>query len=415
MMSVTQPRRLADMTGLTRLSETTTCQDPQAAYQRLRAAWGQVAPVELEPGIPAWLVMGHQEICEVVRSERLFSRNPHNWRLLADGVVPADSGLGPMMFPRDNAYFADGEKHRRLRSPLDTGLAALDKRRMSRMIRATCEELIDQFAGLGKADLVAEYAAVVPMQAVIGFFGIEPDQARELRKNLIALFGSGEDSQAGYLTIQQILTDTIQAHRAAPGDDLTTAFLADSHLDSDDEIMQSMLLMIAAGQETTQTWIAQTLRLMLTDPRFAGQVRGGRLGVDDALDEVLWRDPPMANMPARYALNDTELGGQAIQRGDALILGFAAANNDARVHTDDPWLEIGNRAHLAWSAGPHSCPAQRAGRLIARTAVDRALHRLPEVRLAIPAGEIDPLPSPWTRCPAQLPVHFTPERPVNRS
>lgn len=412
-MSVTHPRRLADMTGLTPLSATTTCQDPQAVYQRLRAEWGQVAPVELEPGIPAWLVMGHQEICELVRNERLFSRNPHNWRLLADGVVPPDSGLGPMMFPRDNAYFADGEKHRRLRAPLDTGLAALGRQRMSSMIRATCEQLIDRFAERGQADLVTDYAAVVPMQAVIGFFGIEPGQAIQLRENLIALFGSGVDSQAGYLTIQRILSDTIQDHRAAPRADLTTAFLDDPHLAGDDEIMQSMLLMIAAGHETTQSWIATTLRTMLVDPRFAGQMRGGRLGIDDALDDVLWRDPPMSNMPARYALADTELGGQAITRGDALILGLAAANNDARVHTDDPWLEVGNRSHLAWSAGPHACPAQRAGRLIARTAVDRALHRLQDVRLSVPAGDIAPLPSPWTRCPARLPVRFTPERAVS--
>src|SRR6202034_1410912 len=99
------------------------------------------------------------------------------------------------------------------------------------------------------------------------------------------------------------------------------------------EILQSMVLMISAGFETTMSWIAQALRIMLTDPRFAGRVRGGRLGVDDALDEVLWRDPPMANMPARYALSDTELGGQHIAKGDPLILGLAAAHADPRVHS----------------------------------------------------------------------------------
>jgi cytochrome P450 len=176
-----------------------------------------------------------------------------------------------------------------------------------------------------------------------------------------------------------------------------------------------MVLMISAGYETTTTWIAQTLRLMLADARFAGRLRGGRLGLDDALDEVLWRDPPMSNMPARYALVDCELAGQPIQRGDALILGMAAANADPRVHTDDPWLEIGNRSHLAWSAGPHACPAQRAGRMITRIAVDTALHRLHDVTLAIPADEVMLLPSPWTRCPASLPVRFTPPGPPPRS
>jgi len=155
-------------------------------------------------------------------------------------------------------------------------------------------------------------------------------------------------------------------------------------------------------------WIAQTLRLMLTDARFAGRVRGGRLGVDDALDEVLWRDPPQANLPARFALRDVELAGQPVAAGDALILGLAAANADPRVHSSDLWNEIGNRSHLSWSAGPHGCPAHVPARIIAKSAVESALHLLPDIHLTVPAEEIVLIPSPWNRCPASLPVAFTP-------
>jgi cytochrome P450 len=396
------------MTGLTPLTTTTTTTDPGAAYRDLQERWGVVAPVELEPGIHAWLVMGHHEICQVVRNEQLFSRDPNNWRLFADGVVAPDSGLGPMMFPRDNAYYSDGEKHRRLRGPLDDGLASLDEHRMARFIRALCSDLIHDFEHTGRADLVADYAAVVPMLTVTGFFGIGRDQSQELRAALIAIFSSAEGSQAEAYNLERIMSEVMAARRNRPTDDLTTAFLRHPNLRNDFEIQQAIVLMITAGYETTITWIAQTLRLMLTDPRFAGRMRGGRLGIDDALDEVLWRDPPMSNLPARYALVDCELGGAHIQRGDALVMGFAAANNDPRVHTDDQWLEVGNRSHLAWSAGPHACPAQRPGRMIARIAVDTALHRLHDVSLAIPADEVSLLPSPWMRCPASLPVRFTP-------
>jgi cytochrome P450 len=108
-------------------------------------------------------------------------------------------------------------------------------------------------------------------------------------------------------------------------------------------------------------------------------------------------------------LHDTELGGQTIRRGDALILGLAAANADPRIHTGGgAFTEVGNRAHVSWSAGPHSCPARLPARLIVRTAVETALHRLPAVRLAIPAEEVAPVDSAWTRGPASLPVRFTP-------
>jgi cytochrome P450 len=249
------------------------------------------------------------------------------------------------------------------------------------------------------------------MFVVAGMFGLDVALGHELRMCLLAMFGSGADSQAGNKRLEEILTDAVRARYTAPADDLTSAFVSHPNLHGHFEIMQSMAGMISLGYGTTTSWIAQALRLMLTDPRFAGRLRGGRLGVDDALDEVLWRDPPMANMPARFAMRDTELAGQPIQRGDALVLALAAANADPRVHVDDMWIEHGNRSHLAWSTGPHACPAHIPARIIARAAVETALHMLPDIRLAVPAGDIRLIPSPWTRCPASLPVTFTTTAP----
>jgi cytochrome P450 len=406
---------LSDAEGLTPLSETTTCADPQAAYRKLQEEWGLIAPVQLEPGVNAWLVMGYEEICHVVRHERAFSRDPHNWRALSDGIIAPDSGLGPMMFPRDNAYFKDGDTHRRLRAPLDEAVSGLHQRRVGRQVKKICANLISGLASDGRADLVADYAAVIPMLAVADMFGLDITLGHELRMCLLAMFGSGADSQAGNKRFEEILTDVMRARQTAPVDDLTSVFVRHPNLHGRYEIMQSMVLMISVGYETTTSWIAQALRLMLTDRRFVGRLRGGRLGVDDALDEVLWRDPPMANLPARFALRDTELAGRPIQRGDALILALAAANADPRVHAGDMWIEHGNRSHLAWSTGPHACPAYIPARIIARAAVETALHMLPDIRLAVPAGDISLIPSPWTRCPASLPVTFTTTGPGTES
>jgi cytochrome P450 len=313
-----------------------------------------------------------------------------------------------MMFWRANVIGADGEEHRRLRRPLDDGVSAIDQRRMRRSVQAMCADLIAGFADRGSADLVAEYAQSVPLLSIAALFGLDMDERYELLAGLAALFGSADDSQVGNRRFEEILADVMNARRSAPSDDLTSGFLAHPGLRDDSEVLQSMVVMISAGQETTTIWIARTLELMLTDPRFAGRMRGGRLGIDDALDEVLWRHPPMTHMPARYALRDTELGGRLIRKGDALILGLAAANGDPRIHDGDPSAEQGNRSHLAWSAGPHACPARIPARLITRTAVETALHHLPGIHLEVPADEIALRPSPWTRCPVSLPVTFTP-------
>jgi len=387
------------------LTAITQSRDPHALYERLRREHGAVAPVELEPGVPAWLVMGYDELRTITEREPLYSRDARNWRDLNEGVVSPDSGLLPMMAYRPNVIGADQHEHRRLRKPLDDGVARINKRALRRRVQQLCTELIDEFAQRGTADLVADYAAYVPMLAIAGLFGLDTDQGHELRRALIALFGSQENSQAGNRDFEQILLDTLRARRERPADDLTTAFLEHPNLREEDEVLQSMVVMISAGNETTTCWIAHTLYRMITDPSFDARLRGGDLGVDDALDQVLWREPPMTHMPARYALRDTELGGQRIRQGDVLILGLAAAHSDPSLTPIDQ-LPPGSRGHLAYSAGPHMCPAQVPARVITHTAVNTALHLLPGLRLTIPPEEVTWFPSPWTRCPTTLPVTF---------
>jgi cytochrome P450 len=350
-------------------------------------------------------------VLTVSRQERLFSCDPHHWRAWQDKEVAPDSGLGPLMFPRESAHFVDTSEHRRLRAPLDEGIARIDQRRLRRRVETMSAEIIATFAEEGTADLLINYSALISMLAVADLFGLDVARGRDLRDVVIALVAADSVAQAAYEQFEEILAAALRSRRNAPPDDLTASFLSHPNLHNEQEVLQAMVVMIFASYGATTTWIAQTLALMITDPRFAGRLRGGRMGVDDALDEVLWRDPPMANMPARYALTDTELAGAQIRRGDALILGLGAANNDPQVHTGDPAIELGNRAHLAWGTGPHACPAQVPARLITRTAVHTALNLLPDLRLALPAGEVPMHPSPWARCPATLPVHFAPGSP----
>lgn len=399
--------RLSDMRGLTPIAQTNMDIDPQAVYRRLRAEWGEVAPVELEPGINAWLVMGHEELTHVVRQERLFAKSSLHWRDYIEGRVAPDSPLGPFMFPRPNAWMADGDEHRRVRAPLDDAVNSLRLRQVNRQVNEVCSALIAGFADRGHADLLSEYALMIPTVVIGRMLGLDLDTARAMHQAQMELFASNETSGSGNQRFEEILLNLVQARKAEPADDMTTVIVQHPNLHTDEERVHEMVVLIAAAAECTMAWIGQTLQLMLTDPRFGGRMRGGRLGIDDALDEVLWRDPPIANLPARFALRDTELGGQQIRQGDALILGFAAANADPRVHSDDEWSEVGNRAHLAWSAGPHVCPAHVPGRLIVRTAVEAALHQLPDLRLTVPLADLGRLESPWTRCPATLPVTFT--------
>ncbi|MFD2420947.1 cytochrome P450 [Amycolatopsis pigmentata] len=399
-------RSLGEMTDLVPLTELNVSADPHAAYTRLREQWGHVAPVELEPGVPAWLVLGYHELVQVSRNDRAFSKNPHNWGLV-EVLQNPESTLAGVMAPREHAYHADGDKHRRLRAPLDDGLESLGEHRISRATRAICHELIAKFADRGEADLLAEYALHVPMLAVADWFGIGMDDGQRLMPAILQAFSAGPESPAAFDFIITFLTEHMNSRRENPTDDLTTAFLRHPNHHDDGEVMIAILLALVAGYHASVTWIAQVLRVMLSDSRFGNRVRGGRLGLDDALDEVLWLIPPFANTPGFFALTDIEIGGRLIRKGDAVVLSHVAANIDPRVHSDDPWLAIGNRAHLSWGTGPHSCPAGPQSRIITRVAVDTVLTRLHDLRLAVPADELIAMPSLWAMCPAGLPVRFT--------
>lgn len=247
--------------------------DPRAVYRELREQWGNVAEVELEPGVRAWLVMGYRELLTITRQEQIFSRDARNWRDLNEGVVSPHSGLIPMMGWRANVIGADGPEHRRLRKPLDDGIARMDQRRVRREVEALCTELIAAFSERGSADLVNEYATIVPMLSLASLFGLDSTEGRELLDALIALFGSADDSQAGNRDFEQILLDTVRERRRNPTDDMTTVFIDHPNLHNEAERLQSIVVMISAGNETVTAWISHTLRLMLTDPRFAAPAR----------------------------------------------------------------------------------------------------------------------------------------------
>ncbi|MER8070922.1 cytochrome P450, partial [Streptomyces sp. NPDC094034] len=289
-------------TELLPLSTATGADRPREVYRRLRERYGNVVRVELEPGVPAWLVMGYRELLTITRQEQVFSRDARNWRDLNKGVVSPRSALLPMMARRANVIGADGREHRRLRQPLDDAVARIDQRRARRQVETLCTELIAEFSRQGRADLVSAYAAIVPTLSIASLFGLEGTEGQELLRAHLALSRGADDSQDGDRDFEEILVDALRARRESPADDLTTALLNHPKLESESERLQSMVVMISAGNETVTAWISGALRLMLTDPRFAARMHGGRLGVDDALDEALWRDPPMNNMPARYAL-----------------------------------------------------------------------------------------------------------------
>ncbi|MFD5082906.1 cytochrome P450 [Kitasatospora sp. NPDC058201] len=402
---------------LTPLYGTAVADDPHGLYARLRAQYGPVAPIELEPGVEAWLVVGYPELLELTRNEALFSKDSRRWRVPAEGRLAPDSRLQPMTAWRPTLLNLDGAEHQRLRAAVADTLAQIDHRQLRETTETAADALIDSWGPDGTADLVAQYARRLPLLVFTQLLGLAAETGQHLIQLISHIADSGAESVRANAEFQAILVDLVRLRRTTPSADLTSWLLAHPAGLTDEEAVHHLVVMMVAGNETTICWTGNTLRLLLTDRRFRATLTGGRLTVADALEEVLWRDPPTQNFPGRWATGDTVLGGQYISRGDMLVLGLAAANADpAAQGTGTPGHGAlgGNRAHLAWGAGKHVCPAQQPARIIVETAVETLLHRLPDLQLAVPPSELAWRPSPWSRALVSLPVlysAFTPPRP----
>ncbi|WP_455356567.1 cytochrome P450 [Streptomyces sp. SYSU K217416] len=382
--------------------------DPMGLYEKLRAEHGPVAPVLVHGDLPAWLVLGHRENLDVARTAARFSRDPRRWRDMQEGRVPADHPLTPMTAWQPVCHFVDGAEHERLRGAVTESLERFDRRGVRRYVKRFADQLIDGFAASGKADLVREFAEPLPMLVMTLLVGA-PDSygprlveaARDMIKGTETALASNE-----YVTVA--LRELVARKRGVPGRDFTSWLLEHSASLTDDELVEHLRLVLIAAFETTANLITNTLRLVLTDPRFRASLSGGHMTLPDALEQVLWDEPPLTTVLGRWATGDTVLGGRQIKAGDMLLLGLAAGNVDPEIRPDLSVPVHGNRSHLSFSGGPHECPGQDIGRAIADTGIDALLMRIPDLELAVPESELHWNSSLMSRHLQALPVTFTP-------
>ncbi|MCT4357053.1 cytochrome P450 [Streptomyces sp. Je 1-79] len=401
--------------GVTRLHGAAAETDPMGLYEKLRAEHGPVAPVLLEGDVRAWLVLGYLENRDVATRSTQFSRDPRTWHGWRSGEIdPETSPLVPMIGWRPDCVCADGEEHQRLRGAVTAGLDQFDQRGIRRHITRFAHQLIDEFSESGRTELVGEFAEPLPMLVLTHLLGMPDEDAPKLVQAARDLFKATETSLASNAYVLETLKELVAAKRVLPGPDIASVLMAHPAGLTDEEVQHHLRLILLAGYETTANLMANVLRMSVTDPRFRGSLAGGQMTLPEAVEQVLWDEPPLMVCPGRWATGDTTLGGQEIKAGDMLLLGLAAGNVDQSVRQDPSTRVHHNRAHLSFSAGAHECPGQDIGRVIADTGIDILLTRLPDISLAVPESELTWRSSTWARHLTALPVKFAPRAPEGR-
>ncbi|WP_069160277.1 cytochrome P450 [Nocardia altamirensis] len=377
--------------------------DPHGAYQEMRAAHGSLVPVELAPDVPATLVIGYGTALRIFNDPDHFPADPRAWQR----NVAADCPVLPMMQWRPNALRSAGAEHARYRQTTTAGLDKVDQYGLHDTVARTALPLINAFCADGAADLVRQYAFPLAFAVLNAMLGCPAEIAEHAATGMAAIF-EGVDAERGNIMLVGALQELIQLKRIQPGDDVTTRMLQHPAELSDIEMVHQLATLYGAGIEPQQNLIVNTLLLILTDERFGGSVLGGSLSTRDALDEVLFNDPPMANFCISFPRQPVLIDDVWLPADQPVVISMAACNTDPDITAAQQYS--GNRSHLAWGAGPHVCPASSMAYLIAQDAIDQLLDALPEIRLAVAPGELTWRPGPFHRAVTALPVVF-PESP----
>ncbi|WP_030183606.1 cytochrome P450 [Streptomyces violaceorubidus] len=380
--------------------------DPQAYYEYLRH-YGAAAPVELAPGVEATLVTDYAAALQLLQDSGTFRKDARRWRAFNEGKVGPDSPVAPLLAYRPNCMFADGADHLRLRQAVTDSMARVDTRRLSRSTEQISGYLISQFGSRGSADLLGDYAKQLPLFVFNELFGCPADIGDRVMFGISGMF-DGVNAERAAAVLFEAVGELVRLKRRKPGEDVTSWLMQHEARLDDEEMVHQLALLLGAGAEPLRNLIGNTLHRLLTHERYA---REGGL-IDEALDDTLWENSPMANFAPHYPAVDTELAGQQMQAGDLVLVSFAAANTGPALKAS---RQAGsNRAHLAWSAGPHACPSKDPARHITVAAIEHLLNELPDVELAVPEDSLTWRPGPFNRALATLPARFTPVRPGRR-
>lgn len=380
---------------------------------------GPAVPVELPGGVIAWSLNGHDVIKKVLGDPRVTKSARNHWPAFRNGEIRPDWELISWV-AMDNMVTAYGKDHVRLRKL--TGKAFSPRR--TEAFRPRVEELTDELLdGLAQAapgevvDLRERFAYPLPARLVADLIGMPEEARAKTAKVIDAMVDTTitpEQAQAVLAGWRGAMADLIADKRREPGEDITSDLVAARDEDgsrlTEEELTDTIFAILGAGSETTINFFDNAITALLSDPAQLELVRSGQATWDDVIDETLRVESPLAHLPLRYAVEDIELDGVTIPKGDPILVNYSAVGRDPRLHPDDPGsfdLTRADKEHLSFGFGPHYCLGVGVARLVARTGLSRLFERFPDLSLAVPREELQPLPTFIMNGHRSLPVRLT--------
>ncbi|MEU4157766.1 cytochrome P450 [Actinoplanes sp. NPDC026670] len=351
--------------------------------------------VTLPDGSPVWLVTRYADVRALLADPRLSvdkANSDGSWRGFS--LPPAlDANLLNM----------DPPHHTRIRRLVSQAFTPRRVDGLRPAVARTAGELLDRIAASGEADLIRDYAGPLPVAVISDLLGVPAADRDDFRiwTDTMLLPPAGDRAAAARAigAIHAYLQQLIEAKRAEPADDMLSALIAardaGDRLD-EDELTSLAFLLLLAGYENTVHAIGTGILAMLRNP-----------GLPLDVEELLRYESPATVLLRRFPVEDVEVSGVVLPRGESVLLVAGAANRDPAVFPEPAEVRPGRAAgHLSFGHGIHYCVAAPLARIELEIAIGAVLARFPRLRLAVPAEDLRWRPSFRARGLATLPVRF---------
>lgn len=364
---------------------------PHKAYDEIRAT----APVcrheasATQP--PFWLLTRHEDIRTVSMDKTRFT-STEGFRVPTDTRAAMDPTIGAVL--RRFMLAMDEPEHGDFRALvasafLPSGIAAAEP-----MIRANVARLIDGLKERDTAEFVSEIGAKVPIQTVCAVMGVPPEDEWRVFEFTNAVFGTDDPDYAPsldvanerYLAIFDYGWSLLEERRRNPREDLITR-IANGTVGGRplDEIEQKSFFsnMISAGNETTRSSFAGALWALSLFPDERRKLVDDPSLIPAAVNELLRWFSPVFQM-ARTALEDVEIGGETIRKGEKLAMLYGAGNHDPAMFEDPHRLDLARanaNRHITFGFGVHHCLGNRLAQMQLGIILEAFLKAFPDYEI----------------------------------
>jgi cytochrome P450 len=353
--------------------------DPTSLYQRLLAE----EPVH-RTVYGFWVVAGYDDAITLLKSDKAMRTAPP---LAHEGS--AEDELNRHFLSRK-----EEPDHGRLRGIVQKTFSPRSVQVFIDMIESTVREVIQRARETGEFDMAQDIARPLPLALLCRIFDI-PLEDRDLMSDgladLILAYrpagspeGAAEAAERGAAVVSDRIRAMMEHRRHHLGDDLLSVMLkaqADGAEISDPEILSIVAHLLQAGTQTTRILLTNGLLTLLQHPAQLARLRADDTLIKPAVEECLRWITPARTLAQRLAVEDIELSGTVIPKGDELAVWVGAANRDPRVFTNPDTFDITRtpNPHLAFSTGTHYCLGVNLAKLEGNVVFRVLLDELPEL------------------------------------